>query len=434
MKRFFCFLLIVLLTQGFSAERKILLFTCQYGAGHKMATQGIVEALKGDEVKVVDIYDGPLAPLDPMRSWMPSLSNEHLYNEAIKKEWNPLLNFAGHVAPQFLFSQKKKVQELLTRTVSQERPDLLISCVPLVNGPLLAVAKALDIPLLVVTTDIDISAFCVGLPDDLEADSTHFQITVPYEKETWDALFAARFPTAVSRSFHYGFGYPTRAAFSQEPSPQTLKQLRALYEIRSDEELMLIMMGGNASHAAKAYARLLLASSDETLDQVVGKGRKLHVICLCGDTKRPENHAFMQKLNEMNGAKRVRIHGCPATPQIAELVSLPEMRLVISKPGGSTVGEMIKKRVFTLYHTSSHALDWEKGNIEYAEARGYGKRCILAKRTPTQFFALLVEAASLSRDMRSALIPEAQIDFADTLRQTVDLMLEKKEHISKNRE
>jgi UDP-N-acetylglucosamine:LPS N-acetylglucosamine transferase len=173
--------------------------------------------------------------------------------------------------------------------------------------------------------------------------------------------------------------------------------------------------------------------SDDTLDQVVGKGRKLHVICLCGDTTRPENHAFMQELNALRGSKRVRIHGCPATPQIAELVSLPEMRLVISKPGGSTVGEMIKKRVFTLYHTSSHALDWEKGNIEYGEARGYGKRCILEKKTPTEFSALLVEAASLSRAMRSALVPEAQIDFADTLRQTVDLMLEKKERISKNK-
>src|SRR6185503_15113647 len=103
MKRFFCFLFIIFFIQGFSAERKILLFNCHYGAGHKMATQGIVEALKDDEVKVVDIYEGPLAPLDPMRSWIPSLSNEHLYNEAIKKEWNPLLNFAGHVAPQFLF-------------------------------------------------------------------------------------------------------------------------------------------------------------------------------------------------------------------------------------------------------------------------------------------------------------------------------------------
>lgn len=399
-----------------------------------MATQGIVEALKDDEVKVVDIYEGPLAPLDPMRALMPSLSNENLYNEAIKKEWNPLLNFAGHVAPQFLFAQKKKVQELLTHTVLQEKPDLLISCVPLVNGSLKAVADALDIPLLVVTTDIDISAFCVGLPEDVGADPTHFQITVPYGKETWDALFGARFSPAVSHAFHYGFGYPTRAAFSQEAPPETLKQLRALYEIRSDEELMLIMMGGNASHAAKAYARLLLNMQDETLDQVVGKGRKLHVICLCGDTKRPENGAFMQKLNALPASQRVRIHGCPATPRIAELVSLPEMRLVISKPGGSTVGEMIKKRVFTLYHTSPHALDWEKGNMEYGEARGYGKRCILTKKTPADFSALLIEAASLSRAMRSSPIPEAQIDFAATLRQTVDLMLVKKERISKNKE
>lgn len=43
--------------------------------------------------------------------------------------------------------------------VLQHKPDMLISCTPLVNSMLLEVAKKFDIPLLVVTTDIDISAF-----------------------------------------------------------------------------------------------------------------------------------------------------------------------------------------------------------------------------------------------------------------------------------
>jgi UDP-N-acetylglucosamine:LPS N-acetylglucosamine transferase len=309
--------------------------------------------------------------------------------------------------------------------------------VPLVNAALLSVADELNIPLLVVTTDIDVSAFCLGLPDDLQADQDHFRITIPYAKEPWDGLFSEKFSPAVQTCFHYAFGYPTRRAFSEEPSTVVLNQLREQYEIQKDEQLILIMMGGNAGRASEEYAHQLLKMSDETLDRVVGKEARLHLLCLCGDTNRSENRAFMEGLNDLNKMPaRVRIHGVPATSQIAQLVSLPELFLVISKPGGSSVNEMIKKRVFMIYHTSSIPLDWEKGNSLYGEARGYGKQFVLSKQSPAEFTELLVEAFAKGRAMRSleALVPEAKIDFADSLRQSVQQMLEKKERIQKNKE
>jgi UDP-N-acetylglucosamine:LPS N-acetylglucosamine transferase len=404
-----------------------MLFTCQYGSGHKMATQSIVESLPDCEVQVVDIYNEPLASLDPMRSWIPALSNERIYNDWIKKEKNQLLNLAGKIAPKMLLLQEEKIQELLIQSISKAKPDLLISCVPLVNSALLAAADELDIPLLVVTTDIDISAFCYGLPEDLKEHKSHFRLTVPYDPADWNPLFGSYFPPSLQAAFQYSFGYPTRRAFSETPTRAILNQLRAEYEIQKDENVILIMMGGNAGHASRSYADLLMQMDDEALDRIVGKGNsrnKIHLICLCGDTTLPENKNFMESLNA--SSSRVRIHGCPGTPKIGELVSLPELSVVISKPGGSTVNEMIKRRVPMIYHINKHPLDWEKGNIEYGESRGLGRRFLISNSDDlSDFTDLLSETFALRKSMLSGQIPvpEANIDFASNLRKTVQEMI-----------
>lgn len=420
---------------GLKRAPRVMLFTCQYGSGHKMATQSIRENLSDCEIQIVDIYNGPLACLDPMKDWIPALSNERLYNKSIKKEQNQLLNLAGKIAPKFLLLQKVKIQSLLKEYISKDKPDLLISCVPVVNAPLLSVADELDIPFLVVTTDIDISAFCYGLPEDLEENKTHFCITVPYDKTQWDPLFESHFSASLQRSFQYAFGYPTRQAFSKTPKEAVLNQLRSEYEIQKEENVILVMMGGNAGYASKSYAELLLNMDDEMLDQIVGRENprnKIHLICLCGDTNIPENRDFMESLNALNGttiSPRVRIHGCPGTPKIGELVSLPELCTVISKPGGSTVNEMIKKQVPMIYHDNKHPLDWEKGNMEYGEARGLGKRFLIQNKFDyndlNHFADLLSEVITLRKSMLSSKtsVPEAQIDFASNLRKAVQEMI-----------
>ncbi|MBF8262883.1 MAG: hypothetical protein HW387_548 [Parachlamydiales bacterium] len=419
---------------GSKRSPHIMLFTCQYGSGHKMATQSIVESLPDCDVRIVDIYADPLAPIDPMRSWAPSLSNEHVYNQWIKKERNLLLNISGKIAPKFLQLQRSKIEELLTHYISKDKPDMIISCVPLVNFALLSVADELNIPLLVITTDIDISAFCFNLPEDLELNRSHFRMTVPYEQLHWDKLFSSRFSQSLRNSFQYSFGYPTRPAFSKNPGVAALNQIRDEYEIKNDENVVLIMMGGNAGQAARTYAELLTQMSDEELDRIVGKDdlrNKLHTICLCGDTHQSENRDFMESLNALNRERtnhRVRIHGCPGTPKIAELISLPELRVVISKPGGSTVNEMIKKKVPMIYHSQKHPLDWEKGNMEYGESRGLGKRFLITNHSFDDLSALtdrLAESFILSKAMQSGAVPvpEADIDFASNLRRAVQEML-----------
>lgn len=415
----------------------ILLYTCNYGAGHKMATQGIMESLPDCDIEVIDIYDGPLRSLDPLRKSAPQFSNEKLYNLMAKKEYNHLLNFAGRIAPRALAWQKSKMEDLLSCVIANTKPDLVISCIPLVNSVLLSATQKLNIPFLVVTTDIDIKAFCYGFEDHKSLESRKkFRISVPYAAENWYHHFGRELPLTAQYALQYSFGYPTRLSFSLPIEETVLDQVRKEYQILPDENVILVMMGGNTAKGALAYGKQLVQMNDKEIDTIIGKDNlkdKIRLICLCGDLGNQENQALLYQLSNLNSAKekpnnRVVIFACAGTSKIAELVSLPELFTVISKPGGSTVNEMIKKRVPMIYHVSSVPLDWELGNMQYGEKQGYGKSYKIVKGNKTQT-AELAEVLSYTFALHQQIqngaktVPEAEIDFRSNLRETIREML-----------
>lgn len=431
----------IMLSAKDRASRKpnILLFNCHYGSGHKMATQGIKESLPDCNIHVVNVYDQPLHALDPVRDIAPEWSNEELYNKMAKREHNRLLNIAGKLGPKVLFFQRAKAEKLLSDFISAQAPDMMISCVPLVNPMLLSVAKERNIPLLVITTDIDISYFLYGFnPNEIVGNFNQFRVTVPFAKSEWDPLFKKTVPKQLEAALHYGFGYPTRYAFSETFEELTLKQLRADYQIQDDENVILVMMGGNTAKAAINYAKLLLTMNSCAIESIVGKENprsKIRLICLCGDVSQAENLNLMNQLNALNRLKnkrndRVVVHACPGTSKIAELVSLSELSTVISKPGGSTVNEMIKKKVPMVYHISKVPLDWEKGNMRYGISRGLGRAFQVAGRLDAQsrseLAAVLSATFACHREIQAGRrsIPESSYDFTANLRQAVREMLQ----------
>lgn len=427
--------------------KHIMLFMCQYGSGHKMATQGIVESLSEYRVQVVDMYEGPLQALDPMRHLAPAL-HEKLYNNMAQKEYTHLLNFVGTIGPKAFQMQHKKVEKLLFNAIAKDHPDMIISCIPLVTPMLVSVTKKLNIPLLIVTTDIDIAAFCYGLEEQKgKLDKTRFRITVPYAEKEWKEKFGAKYGANLTPLIHhalvYNFGYPTRRAFSESIPETTLQELRREYEIQEDEHVILVMMGGHTAQAAKAYATLLLSMSDAEMAQITGEGEeggestrhKIRLLCLCGDIAQKANHTLMESLNELNQSEirkntRVSICAKPGTSKIAELVSLPELSCVISKPGGSTVNEMIKKKIPMIYHVSYVPLDWERGNMEYGTSRALGYPFKLGRKINEQTRIKLLHTLKKSFLLRKELlsgkkaVPEAEIDFAANLKAAVSEMLE----------
>ncbi len=401
-----------------------------------MASQGILERLSDCNVQVVDVYGEPLSSLDLLwaissKKWR----SEDIFNQLMKKEQNQLLNWMSKL--RFTALQKQKIELLLSEYISKSSPDMVISCISMINSMLLDVANQLNLPFLVITTDIDISDFCYGfLNHDQLVGKDRFRISVPFSKTTWGPEYSNHLPKCVKSSLQYSFAYPTRFAFSQTFDESTLNRLREEYQIQQDENVILVMMGGNTSQAPLYYAKLLLGMSENEIREIVGSDpqrTKIRLICLCGDLSQKMNRTLMLQLDALNQSvklnKSVTIHACPGTPHIAQLVSLPEMKAVISKPGGSTVNEMIKKKMPMVYHVSTVPLEWEKGNLTYGVSRGLGKAFQLEKeiddKVRTSFVKTLAFLFVLHTEIQEGrkIVPEASFDFTINLRSAVREML-----------
>ncbi|MCB1135926.1 MAG: hypothetical protein KDK78_06640, partial [Chlamydiia bacterium] len=102
---------------------KIFLYMCSYGSGHRMATQAIVERLGDYDLQVVDVYDGPLLPLDPLRQVAPEVSQESCFNFMAKQEWNSALNLTRVLSNQVLLLKRRKIEGWLWDHLEECSPD-----------------------------------------------------------------------------------------------------------------------------------------------------------------------------------------------------------------------------------------------------------------------------------------------------------------------
>lgn len=422
-------------------QPNILLFNCQYGSGHKMATQGIKESLPDCKFHVVDAYNEPLRALDIMKYIDSELSFEKFFNTLAKKEKYGLLNLLGKLGEISFPKQRKRFEKLLLKYIEKEmlkeKPDIIISCIPIINPALASIGKKLNIPVLVVTTDLDIENFTSGLKEeDCAGGKKNFRITSAYDRENWEIHLGNKIPNYIKEIIDFSTGYPTRRAFNLPTSPEKIEEIRRTYLIQNDENVACVMMGGNTAQAAKSYAKHLLAMNEQQIEEICGQQnprKKIRLICLCGDIKDAKNRLLMEKLNGLNFMEKanqsVTIHAVPGTPKIAELISPPEFFAMISKAGGSTIGEMTKKKVPMIYHIKGTPISWEKGNMIYGEAQELGQAFKMPKqvteKSKHELSSLLKEARNRRQEIidGTRLVPEAEYDFSQNIRSIVSEML-----------
>src|SRR5690606_18123951 len=102
-------------------------------------------------------------------------------------------------------------------------PDLVISAVPFVNGPLLTSLKESDIPLMVVTTDADNALFSHNWPaQKTEGEFAPYRYCIPYN--TYE--IAQKVNAAVDPEKIRGIGYPVRPEFRVEYTAEDVQKFR----------------------------------------------------------------------------------------------------------------------------------------------------------------------------------------------------------------
>ena len=264
--------------------------------------------------------------------------------------------------------QQESIEREIRLEILRRKPDMLISCFPCLNPMFLNVAKELDLPLLMVTTDIDTNLYTKGMnAQTCDLSYPKWRMTLSYDTPEARAVIEKRIP---KNRVHVS-GFPVRPSFRKASADTTRQSLYRQFGIHQGDRVILVMIGGVASQTTEKYAHLLAHLSDRDVDSLTSEN--LHVICLCGNQKFSCNLEMRLKIDTLTPlSNRVRIHGIGAMHDVAPLFDIADC--LITKPGGSSTSEALHKKVPMILHAPFALMDWEVFNMEFCIRAQMGMR------------------------------------------------------------
>lgn len=261
-----------------------------------------------------------------------------------------------------------------SKAAKDKKPDLIISAVPMINGPLLSSLEGRNIPLLVVTTDGGSRLFSLNWPENQE--HVLYKYCIPYNS----LEIAKKIANAVKPSNVRGIGYPVRKEFLKAYSTDEKTGFRNELSVPLGKKVVGLMMGGNGGVALEDYFKeVLIGIKASTL-----KYNNLHVSFICGS-----NHAlelnlirkalnFGFKLKDENGEATILEHSSGVSFSIVGFTKNVHKYMAlagcfVTKAGSSSFNECLSMAVPMLLDKSLGCLPWEELNLELAETCHFGQ-------------------------------------------------------------
>lgn len=324
-----------------SPKKKILIFSCKGGYGHISASLAIQELFK-DKYSFQEVF-----PIEEMHS-LGGYSGESFYNSLLKNDWIRTTNFmSNHLAPLWFQARKKSVEALIQKYIQEEKPDLILSVIPFLNGPASEAARKNQVPYLLVTTDNDLTIWSLGL-DRLKPSS--FKVTIGRDHELTRGLLVKK---GISEDYIETIGLPIHPLFLQNKNQKLLKEE---FNIPQDKPVVMLMMGGAGGKGALEYTKAL-----ERL------ALPFHVIVCAGNN--PILYEKMQLFKSLQGQVSFSIFGF--SNRIADLMQVSN--LLVTKPGPGTINEAMTKHLPILVDNTNSTLSWERVNRDFVSQVGIGQ-------------------------------------------------------------
>jgi len=328
--------------------KKIVIFTCPAGGGHTSVTNALQEQLKGQyTVTQAYIFTDVLGNIDPLNYISRGRYNgEMIYNWFIRRRiyWanNTLAQAGRWLYSFFAFRVERRVEEYLRK----EKPDLVISVIPFVNASILAVTKKLDLPFLVIPTDLDASTFSVG---SKASDYKKLYFTLPFENQLIkQSIEKAHIPADKL----YITGFVLRPAFFE---PKDVDKIKDEFNIPTNKPVVMVMMGAVGS-----------VTSYDFTQELVKCEQPVHLIVCIG-----KNEGLRAKIEELELSPHVSLTIIGFTDRVAELMAVSD--LFVTKSGSVSFSEGMYMNIPMLLDATATVMAWEQLNHKIAEEYEFGK-------------------------------------------------------------
>lgn len=354
---------------------RVEILKCSGGQGHEMSAQAIELALKAR-------FDIQCTQEDVGGHIFPCLSKERVFNfhnMCARKGWTRVIFVMSEIGKQLYrftgsLTENKFREKYQGLEEGGELPDLVISVTPLINSSLLKPLQERNIPLLVVSSDLDNSLFSY---EWAEKEGGVYRYAIPYNS----LEVAEKVHRAVDRSKIRGVGYPVRPEFLEHYSESDKEKFRTALGIQEESSVVGVMMGGLGGNVTEGYLdEIVKADERKTLST------KNHFVVFCGRNEELFVH-LEKKMREKGWSvvsspmpeKEVKFQSTEGTivsilkntPDVCKYMALA--RCWVTKTGSSTFNEGLNMATPMLFDGTSFPIAWEALNFEVGETYQFGK-------------------------------------------------------------
>lgn len=390
------------------AGKKVVIFTCSFGTGHKTTAQAIKQTLEQAQAKasIHDLTTGALLGKDRYRKIFKALGinyNNHplngvdIFNEILKRQWYVLINtknrveslarcFLGYigitlnkdgVSPAIGLSKNNWEKTQIRDILLSERPDQIVTTYHMDNNPILEVAQELGIPVLHVPTDFDMKSWEVF--NQTTPNNLHFKTLIP-NQDVAETLQTA--PPLSKNQLVEGVGIPLRLEFYNFLSEGEKKAYRLERGIKEGEKVLCLSAGGNGQHLPhpEQLANSPTWKTPLRIEVIAGRNRDF-VAHLQKKLKAVNGNPLLLQGTNPHVTIEIVANLDPAKKGAEDefFISAAELSKILditdgclAKAGGVSVAELLFKGVPILFDQRVEPFAWELFNIGVAVKHGMG--------------------------------------------------------------
>lgn len=337
-----------------------MIFSSSGGGGHTAAAHALRDYLKNDyEIEIVNVFEEVLHPLDPIHAITDGTYNgEDLYNFLLQSNirwWANNVVSLGKITTNL---QADQIQYMLEEfLITHEKPDILISVIPVLNGTILAVAEKLNIPFAVVALDRDMAT--IGFLNGIwKPTYKKFIFGIPFDDESLKKNVEEY--TGINPQQIRAIGVPVQVSFLEKKSKTILrKQL----QVPDNKPVVTVLMGSVGSGATLRYARALARVK-----------HPVHIFLCLG-----KNEQLRQLIEKtVKFPKHISVSIVGFTDRIADYMAVSNM--LITKSGSVSFFEALVSQVPIFFDETRPVLKWERMNIDCVKEYGFGDSITLTRK------------------------------------------------------
>lgn len=314
-------------------KKKILIAWSKGGGAHKSMLDALREYLSDDyELIAFNPLERTWTRFDLIRFCSCGyMDGEDFYNSLLSRDFRWVINKIFFCGTGSMRRHTKYLEDQIEYCLRKERPDLIVSVIPIFNYALNEVGRRLNIPFLMIAPDCDTTHYLWGLYP-----TRPFYATLPFK----DDLIRKKAAEAwIEDHFVKEFGFPLRKSFFE---PKDHQAIATEFGLPQGVPRIMLLMGATGSSKVLKYLKHL-SKIEKRLHLIICIGRSSHLRAQIHELKFPDNITFS-------------VIGF--TKKIADLMAVCD--ILITKAGASTVCEAVHMKLPLILDHVSQPLEIER--------------------------------------------------------------------------